>query len=148
MNLQFLLFRTKLESELNFDELRSGLVKNIGRRFHKGLVGKDVISLYYLYDDIYPKMGMQRMPTMQLMIERNETKNGKQIIHFKRANYISVLLIAIIVIINIFARLVPIGPEIGVLISIFLHGLLLGRFYQQFEQFKEEIKLITKNREV
>jgi len=88
-------------------------------------------------------MGIQRIPAMQFTIDRSETKNGKQIIRFKRANYASILFVAFIIGINLFVNIiVPIGPIPGIISSVILYLVFLGLFYQQLEQFKEELKLI------
>lgn len=146
MNISFFFFRTVIISELSFDELKSSFVKKIGLRFIKGNVEKDYISLFYIFDSYgYRKMKLQRIPAMQFTIDKSETKNGKQVIHFKRANYASLILLAMIVGINVFVNsVVPLGPSPGIITSVILYLIFLGLFNQQLGQFKEELKLIKK----
>ena len=88
---------------------------------------------------------MQRIPTMQFTIDKHDTKNGKQIIRFKLADFASVLMIVFIILINILVRTtIPIEPKYGVIVSVFIYIYSLGIYNQQLGQFKEELKLIQK----
>jgi len=113
-------------------------------RFLKGNVERDFVSLFYIFDHIIlQKMKFQRMPIMQLTMDRTEKKYGKQIIRLKMANFASLGHLSMIIGINLVWNLrTPFEPTVGILLSIIIYLFGLGYYSQQLEQFKEELKLI------
>ncbi len=146
MNIRFFLFRAELLSNHSFDELRISFIHKIGMRFLKGNVEKEFVSLFYIFDFIfYQKMKIQRMPIMQLTIDKAETKFGKQVIRFKMANFAVLPLVGMIIGVNYIMNFeADLGPIPGIVVSTILYLISLGRFNQQLEQFKEELKSIER----
>lgn len=146
MDLKFFLYRTRLLTDIRFDDLRDSFKRKIGLRFLKGNIQPDFISLFYLFDsNMYRKMELQRIPIMQFTIDREETIDGQQVIRFKRANFSSAVIFLVVSGLNIVPLFVePISFEYGLIVSFIYYIITLGVYNQQLGKFKEELKLISK----
>ncbi|PTB95734.1 hypothetical protein C9994_10455 [Marivirga lumbricoides] len=86
MNLQRLIFKRSLYSNLGYEKLRSKLSSRIGLNLKLGLITKNEINLYYL-KDVYTKNGLDRIPACEIKIVNKETTSEKTKVIFKLAGF-------------------------------------------------------------
>ncbi len=142
MELQQLIFRSKLSSNLDFDYLKQRLEGRVGKRIHKGHIGKNYISLFYFADTINEQMGLNliSLPTFQIIIDQSLVEEDKQLIRFQFATFALIIFICVIVGINAWFILYRESrPLIGLLVSAFLYTLVQIIFQWQRGCFIEDL---------
>jgi hypothetical protein len=156
MDFRLLLFRSTVTTNLPFDILLAILRKKASQRvrFKPGYIDKEEANVYYVndyaYGGYYEKLGLDRVPSMQIITNRSLVDGNKVIIKFRTAPHVFVLWGILLVLLLVFGLIIQ--PDFGVipasigLLIIYLIG--LNDFAKQLSYFKYDLNLIEKEYEM
>jgi hypothetical protein len=140
-------------TNLPFDILISYLKKKTsqGVRFKLGFIDKEEADIYYVndygYGGYYETLGLDRIPSMQVITNNKLVVRDKVKIKFRTATHISVfwgLLIALLLVFGLILQ-----PDFGVIPafvgSILIYLIGLNDFTKQLSYFKYDLELMEKD---
>jgi hypothetical protein len=153
MDWRIFLYRSSVTTSLPFDVLVNYLKRKTsdGVRFKLGYIDKEDIDIYYsndyAYGGYYERLGLDRVPNMQVITNDKMVTDGQVTIKFQTANFVLVifgLIGTFILCFGIF--IVPtiglIGPSIVLFV---LYLLTLNDFTKQLSYFKYDLGLMEKD---
>jgi len=153
MDWRIFLFRSSVTTTLPFDVLVSYLKRKTsdGVRFKLGYIDKEDIDIYYsndyAYGGYYEKLGLDRVPNMQVITNDKMVADGQVTIKFQTANFVLVLFGLIGALILSFGLFII--PTIGLtgptIVLITLYLIALNDFIKQLSYFKYDLGLLEKD---
>ncbi len=153
MDWRIFLYRSSVTTSLPFDVLVNYLKRKTsdGVRFKLGYIDKEDIDIYYsndyAYGGYYERLGLDRVPNMQVITNHKMVADGQVTIKFQTANFVLVLFGLIGAFILSFGLFIV--PTVGLTgPSIFLvifYLLTLNDFTKQLSYFKYDLGLLEKD---
>ena len=144
MNLGYFIFRNKILTKLNFEELKMAYQNQLGNKYHRGVIKSNYISLYYFKEYTYFP-SLSRFNAMQFTINKNDQIDGKQVIKFKRTDNATVRIILLILIISgAYIFIFQDNISVAIYVSAFIYLVSVDLYSTKLVSFKTDLKQIEK----